>query len=38
VEAVRQDEMQQPASVNNERQRQRAERTRGSGAATTGVI
>ncbi len=37
MEAVRRDEMQQPASVNDERQRQRAERTRGSSGATTGV-
>jgi hypothetical protein len=29
--------MQQPASVNDERRRQRAERTRGGGGATTGV-
>ncbi len=30
--------MQQPASVNDERQRQHVERTRGGGGATTGVI
>jgi hypothetical protein len=29
--------MQQPASVNDERRRQRAEKTRGGGGATTGV-
>ncbi len=37
MESARQDETQQPASVNDERQRQCAERTRGGGGVTAGV-
>ncbi len=37
MEAAQHDETQQPASVNDKRQRQRAEKTRGGGGVTTGV-